>query len=549
MITCTEFDADGATFVDGQGHAQRLGLADLMALANEGRDPRSLQRAPGFLHPRGALIACDPMGSGWQIGFADGSGLTVCAAAVAAAVSNEADGVAPVVWRATTTVPPVHDYAAVMADPAARLACLRQVLSHGYARLAQVPAVVGTVTQFLQRFGPVRETNYGVLFDVRVRPDPANLADSALALLPHTDNPYRTTPPDLQVLHALLAAPTGGETWLVDGQAVVAHLRETAPAALALLVQVPVRWAWQDDAFRLSAIEPVFNLLPGGALQRLRANSRSLDRPVEPDPARRARWWGAWQILESCLADPAFAQTFVLGAGELVIMDNRRVLHGRTAFAGAVAERHLQGAYADIDGLTSEVLRLAQAQVDAAVDELGALFAASAMDDSYGEAMSIRDHMLRSAELARARGLGDVAMAAALLHDIGWAQDATNPAPHERAAAARLRGVFGSAVADPVLWHVAAKRYLVARRPDYRARLSDASLITLQRQGGPMDEAECAQFEALPDHELYCALRYIDDDSKDVPETRSCWDDYVPLLLRLAMQHALRPENPHPRSS
>ena len=533
------FDANGATFADASGALHRLGCADLVALAEGARDSRSLQRVPGFLRPRGALIACERAGAGWQLGFADGSILTLADATIAAALAPAADAVAAVVWDAQTPAPPVHDYTAVRADPAARLACLRQVLTHGYARLVCVPQVAGTVVDFVQSFGPVRETNYGVLFDVRVKPDPANLADSALALLPHTDNPYRMTPPDLQVLHALVAAPVGGETWLVDGQAVVAHLQRTAPEALALLAHVPVRFAWADARWQLAATEPVIQLSPHGALLRLRANSRSLDRPLEPDPARRARWWDAWHLLETCLADRAFAQTFVLGAGELVIMDNRRVLHGRTAIAGAVGERHLQGVYADIDGLQSQVLHLAQAQADAAVEALGAQFCGPGMDDSYGEAMSIRDHMLRSAELAHARGLGEVAIAAALLHDIGWAQDPARRVPHERAAADTLLGVFGAQVAEPVRWHVEAKRYLVARRPEYRARLSEASVMTLQRQGGPMDDAACARFEALPDHALYCALRFIDDDSKDVPVTRSCWEDYVPLLRRLALRHML----------
>ena len=38
--------------------------------------------------------------------------------------------------------------------------------------------------------------------------------------------------------------------------------------------------------------------------------------------------------------------------GDLFIVDNRRVLHGRKAFATA-GGRHLQGCYADLDGLLS----------------------------------------------------------------------------------------------------------------------------------------------------------------------------------------------------
>ena len=53
------------------------------------------------------------------------------------------------------------------------------------------PPVSGTVLEVARSFGFVRETNYGTLFDVRVEPDPNNLAFTAVPLSPHTDNPYR----------------------------------------------------------------------------------------------------------------------------------------------------------------------------------------------------------------------------------------------------------------------------------------------------------------------------------------------------------------------
>jgi len=540
MIVLIDFDAQGANFRDATGRAHRLVLPDLLALAREGRDVKSRQRAPGFLRSRGDLVTCEACDAGWQLGFADGSAITVFAIDLADMMQPFAPAVAAQVWRGDDAAPAAHDYGAVMAGGAARLACLRQVLSHGFSRLTGVPALPGTVAAFLESFGPVRETNYGRLFDVVVRPDPANLADSALALPPHTDNPYRGTPPDLQALHALSAAPDGGETWLVDGLAVVDHLRAVAPEALALLASVPVRFAWQDATWRLSTCEPVIALAPDGALVRLRVNSRSFDRPVEPDPARRAAWWQAWELLETCLADPHFALGFTLAGGEMVLMDNARVLHGRKAFAGVPGERHLQGAYADIDGLRSEVLRMAETRADAVVEALGDLFLAPDLDGHYGEDLSIRDHMLQSAGLAAERGLGEGAVAAALLHDIGWSPQVGGAGiSHELAAADHLAPIFGEAVAAPVRWHVAAKRYLVTRRPAYRDCLSQASLETLRQQGGPMDAAECAAFEAIPDHQTYVAIREIDDAGKAPIAPVQPWAEYTALLRKLALAHAL----------
>jgi alpha-ketoglutarate-dependent taurine dioxygenase len=67
------------------------------------------------------------------------------------------------------------------------------------------PAESGTVLRVAASFGFVRETNYGRLFDVRVEPQPGNLAYTSRRILPHTDNPYRDPVPTVQLLHCLRA--------------------------------------------------------------------------------------------------------------------------------------------------------------------------------------------------------------------------------------------------------------------------------------------------------------------------------------------------------
>ena len=54
------------------------------------------------------------------------------------------------------------------------------------------------------------------------------------------------------------------------------------------------------------------------------------------------------------LEAPEYRIQFKLEAGDLFIVDNLRVLHGRTGYSEA-GERHLQGCYADRDGLRSRL--------------------------------------------------------------------------------------------------------------------------------------------------------------------------------------------------
>ncbi len=165
------------------------------------------------------------------------------------------------------------------------------------------------------------------------------------------------------------------------------------------------------------------------------------------------------------------------------------------------------------------------------------LFESEAMGRDYGERISIRAHMLQCAELAMAQGMGDALAAAALLHDIGWGliamQGGEGTEGHQHIAADLLRPLFGPAVAEPIRLHVAAKRYLVATRPDYGARLSECSRETLAVQGGPFSPDECAAFEARDHFRAAVALRYLDDTGKALAEPTSRFTDYLPLLRRL----------------
>ena len=73
-----------------------------------------------------------------------------------------------------------------------------------------------------------------------------------------------------------------------------------------------------------------------------------------------ADWYDAYLRLARLLEDERFQLRLRLEPGELFIVDNRRVLHGRAPYAASGGERHLQGCYADIDGLRSTLAVLAR---------------------------------------------------------------------------------------------------------------------------------------------------------------------------------------------
>jgi gamma-butyrobetaine dioxygenase len=70
--------------------------------------------------------------------------------------------------------------------------------------------------------------------------------------------------------------------------------------------------------------------------------------------AAAAAFYAAARAFAEILARPALMLTFRLEAGGCVAFDNTRLLHARTGFA-ATGTRHLQGCYADLDGVSSAV--------------------------------------------------------------------------------------------------------------------------------------------------------------------------------------------------
>jgi gamma-butyrobetaine dioxygenase len=238
--------------------------------------------------------------------------------------------------------------------PAERIRALEAVLRLGFVLLRGVPAEPGLVLEVAASFGFVRETNYGRLFDVRVEPAPGNLAFTSRAIRPHTDNPYRDPVPTVQLLHCLRAAGQGGETGLVDGFAAAAALRGTDPASFATMAGTPAPFGYVDKETELRACQPLIELSPRGRVRGVRFNHRSM-RPLRGSYAGITAFYTAYRRWAGLLAEPGRQLNLRLAPGDCLVFDNTRVLHARTAFSIGADEpgRHLQGCYADLDGLAS----------------------------------------------------------------------------------------------------------------------------------------------------------------------------------------------------
>ena len=212
------------------------------------------------------------------------------------------------------------------------------------------------MTRVAELFGFVRETNYGRLFDVKTVVNPTNLAYTGLGLGAHTDNPYREPTPTLQLLHCLASSAEGGENTLVDAFRVA---RDLPDDDVELLSRFPI--ALPLCRRRHGARGGVAGALGRRARRRhaVHYNTRST-QPFRLPEDVVGRYYEAYQRFGRLLESPDYRIQFKLGAGDLFIVDNLRVLHGRTGYAASGGERHLQGCYADRDGLRSRLAVLSR---------------------------------------------------------------------------------------------------------------------------------------------------------------------------------------------
>jgi phosphonate degradation associated HDIG domain protein len=171
-------------------------------------------------------------------------------------------------------------------------------------------------------------------------------------------------------------------------------------------------------------------------------------------------------------------------------------------------------------------------------DEIADLFATYG-GETYGEGVTIAEHSLQTAALARAEGAHEALCLAALLHDVGHfleeRDDRFGYHKHDRSGGDWLAGRFPAEISEPVRLHVAAKRYLCATEGDYFGILSEASRHSLAKQGGPMSAAEAADFARQAFAADAVRLRRWDDRGKAAGIEVPSLESYRPAIGRLAL--------------
>lgn len=246
------------------------------------------------------------------------------------------------------------DYPAVMTDDHTLLQWLLAVRDIGLTQLRAVPTTEDVLPALAKRLSFIRESNFGVLFDVQSKANADSNAYTSFNLPLHTDLPTRELQPGLQFLHCLVNDATGGESVFVDGFAIAEALRQEAPELFRTLCETPVEFRNRSRTSDYHCLAPIIALDAYGMVSEIRMGNflrSAFDVPVE----QMSALYSAYRRFIAMTREPRFRVQRRLDAGQLWCFDNRRALHARTEFDPASGARHFKGCYIDRDELLSRI--------------------------------------------------------------------------------------------------------------------------------------------------------------------------------------------------
>ncbi|ORY71575.1 trimethyllysine dioxygenase [Pseudomassariella vexata] len=265
----------------------------------------------------------------------------------------------------STAWPPSVQNQDILSDETKAVGRLTDLISKfGFAFITGVPIESGEATEkLLEKIAFIRHTHYGGFYDFIPNLAMADTAYTNIALAAHTDTTYFSDPAGLQAFHLLShsdpnakdgTATLGGQSLLVDGFYAASLLKEEDPKAFQVLSQVRLPWhASGNEGITISPdkLYPVLEVDDRmGKMHRVRWNND--DRGVVPFDGgfSPTEWYDAARKWNSILRRNSVEYWFQLTPGSLLVFNNWRVLHGRSAFTGV---RRMCGGYINRDDFIS----------------------------------------------------------------------------------------------------------------------------------------------------------------------------------------------------
>ncbi|KAF1316769.1 Trimethyllysine dioxygenase, partial [Globisporangium splendens] len=245
-------------------------------------------------------------------------------------------------WDGSLEIPK-HDFAETMRDlkPA-----MQDLHKYGLVMVTNTPSSMDETEAFSRKIGFVLRTIYGEMWTTNPQTEDQEYNDTAstnMELLHHTDGTYMRDPPGLQIFNCVAQAGEGGESRYIDAFHVIEKLRAQNPAAYGFLSTTPLNYHHFDNDAHLATMEPIIRVDHADNVVQFRHNDYDRAPLTHLSFDDVQRFYEYHRELMTIIRDPAMEATVKLRVGEMIVVDNQRVMHGRNAFDGG--DRALIGSY------------------------------------------------------------------------------------------------------------------------------------------------------------------------------------------------------------
>ncbi|MDC0394190.1 TauD/TfdA family dioxygenase, partial [Candidatus Pelagibacter sp.] len=158
----------------------------------------------------------------------------------------------------------------------------------------------------------------------------------------------------IQILHCIENEVSGGYSTLVDGYTVTEQLKNDFPEFYKILTEIKIRFQFIDESVVLESWAEMIRLDENNQFKQVRFSPR-LDFVPLLEKSKLELFYKARNKISKLYNSDDFRIEFKLSPGDLLMMDNHRLLHGRTIYDVNEGNRFLQGCYIDYDSIEGKM--------------------------------------------------------------------------------------------------------------------------------------------------------------------------------------------------
>lgn len=249
----------------------------------------------------------------------------------------------PTLWRSELANDfPTIPWSEATDGAAGHLRLLQLLRDFGIVQIGDMGTEPERTEALANLVGPIHETTvYGRIYDVRAEPIAKLGAKTGMAQAVHIDDAFSYSQPGIDIFHCLVNTSEGGMSTYVDGFAVADAIATEQPDAWELLTTVPISHIRRHPGeIDMRNRGPLISLDEFGQPCGIRYFDRAL-APLDCAPDLVEPMLDAIRAFNRRMVDPAFIATIRVAPGNGMLIDNHRVMHGRTAFDPS-AGRHIR---------------------------------------------------------------------------------------------------------------------------------------------------------------------------------------------------------------